>query len=80
LSSKAIAALFFEFEVSIPIGIELAIERPGRLPAYYLLAVLKAGAPRASAQGRHTHVHVERATGRRSPIRLSNDIQSNPNR
>ena len=34
----------------------------------YRLAAFKAGAAQASADGRYTHVYVERATGRPTPI------------
>jgi acyl-CoA thioester hydrolase len=46
----------------------LAVEALGRSSVSYRLAVFKAGAPRAAADGRYTHVYVERATGRPTAI------------
>ena len=37
-------------------------------PSAIVLAVFRAGAPTAAAQGRYTHVYVERASGRPTPI------------
>ncbi|MBV8473704.1 MAG: acyl-CoA thioesterase, partial [Hyphomicrobiales bacterium] len=51
-----------------PIEVGVAIEHLGRSSVRYLLAVFRAGAPIASAQGRYTHVYVERATGRPTAI------------
>jgi len=51
-----------------PVEVGVAVERVGRSSVRYLLAAFKAGAPRASAQGRYTHVYVVRATGKPTPI------------
>jgi len=45
-------------------GVGLAVEAPGRSSVTYRLAVFKAGAATAAADGRYTHVYVERASGR----------------
>ncbi len=50
----------------IEIGVK--VEHLGRSSVRYVLAAFKAGAPRASAQGHYTHVYVNRATGRPTPI------------
>jgi len=42
----------------------LAVEALGRSSVSYRLAVFKAGAATAAADGRYTHVYVERASGR----------------
>ena len=42
----------------------LAVEHLGRSSVNYRLAVFKAGAATAAAEGGYTHVYVERATGR----------------
>jgi acyl-CoA thioester hydrolase len=47
-----------------PIEVGVAVEHLGRSSVRYRLAVFKAGAELASAQGRYTHVYVERASGR----------------
>ena len=44
------------------------VEALGRSSVTYRLAVFKAGAEPAAAEGRFTHVYVERATGRPVPI------------
>jgi acyl-CoA thioester hydrolase len=44
------------------------VEHLGRASVRYLLAAFKAGAPLSSAQGRYTHVYVDRASGRPTPI------------
>ena len=54
------------FPDSVEVGV--AVEHLGRSSVRYVLAVFKAGAPLASAQGRYTHVYVERAGGRPTPI------------
>jgi acyl-CoA thioester hydrolase len=54
------------FPDAIEIGV--AVEEVGRSSVRYLLAAFKAGAPLAAAQGRYTHVYVERATQRPTPI------------
>jgi len=51
-----------------PVEIGVAIEHLGRSSARYRLGAFKAGAPLASAQGLYTHVYVERASGRPTPI------------
>jgi acyl-CoA thioester hydrolase len=51
-----------------PIEVGLAVERLGRSSVRYRLAAFKAGAALASAEGRCTHVYVERATGRPTAI------------
>ncbi len=50
------------------IEIGLKVEHLGRSSVRYVLAAFKMGAPSASAQGRYTHVYVDRATGRPTPI------------
>lgn len=54
------------FPDAVEIGV--AVEHLGRSSVRYLLAAFKAGAPRAAAQGRYTHVYVARATQRPVPI------------
>jgi acyl-CoA thioester hydrolase len=54
------------FPDAIDVGV--AVERLGRTSVQYLVSAFKAGAPRAAAQGRYTHVYVERATQRPTPI------------
>jgi acyl-CoA thioester hydrolase len=48
------------FPDAVEIGV--AVEALGRSSVRYLLSAFKAGAPRAAAQGRYTHVYVERPT------------------
>ena len=43
-----------------PVEVGVRIERLGRTSVNYGLAVFKAGAPNAAAEGRFTHVYVER--------------------
>jgi acyl-CoA thioester hydrolase len=54
------------FPDAIEVGV--AVEHLGRSSVRYLLAVFKAGAEVASAQGRYTHVYVERASGLPTPV------------
>jgi acyl-CoA thioester hydrolase len=54
------------FPDAIEVGV--AVEELGRSSVRYRLAAFKAGAPRAAAQGRYTHVYVARATQRPAPI------------
>jgi acyl-CoA thioester hydrolase len=60
----------FHAALAFPDAIEVgvAVEALGRSSVNYRLAVFKAGAPRAAADGRYTHVYVERATGRPTAI------------
>lgn len=51
-----------------PVEVGVCVERIGRSSVNYLLAVFGAGAPLASAQGRYTHVYVDRASNRPTPI------------
>ena len=51
-----------------PLEIGLAVDHLGRSSVRYRLAAFKAGAARASADARLTHVYIERATGRPTPI------------
>ena len=51
-----------------PVEVGVRIERLGRTSVNYGLAVFKAGAPSAAAEGRFTHVYVERSSGRPTPI------------
>ena len=51
-----------------PIEVGVAVERLGRSSVGYRLAAFKAGAAQASAEGRYTHVYIERATGRPTAI------------
>jgi acyl-CoA thioester hydrolase len=53
------------FPEAIEVGV--AVERLGRTSVRYLVSAFKAGAPLAAAQGRYTHVYVERATQRPTP-------------
>lgn len=50
------------FPDEVEVGVR--VERLGRSSVNYLLAVFKAGAVTASAQGRYTHVYVDRNSGR----------------
>ena len=54
------------FPDAVEVGV--AVEAIGRSSVHYRLAVFKAGAPSAAADGRYTHVYVERATGRPTAI------------
>jgi acyl-CoA thioester hydrolase len=54
------------FPDAIEVGV--TVEALGRSSVRYLLAVFKAGAEKAAAQGRYTHVYVERASQRPTPI------------
>jgi acyl-CoA thioester hydrolase len=56
----------FFSSLSFPDAIEVGVlvEAIGRSSINYRLAVFKAGAGQAAADGRYTHVYVERATGR----------------
>lgn len=60
----------FHSPLSFPDRLEigLTVDRLGRSSARYRLAAFKAGAARASADARYTHVYIERATGRPTPI------------
>ena len=51
-----------------PIEVGVTVEELGRSSVRYLLAVFKAGAEAAAAQGRYTHVYVERASQKPIPI------------
>jgi acyl-CoA thioester hydrolase len=51
-----------------PIEVGVAVDRLGRSSVGYRLGVFKAGAARASADGRYAHVYIERATGRPTAI------------
>ena len=54
------------FPDSIEVGV--TVEELGRSSVRYLLAVFKAGAETAAAQGRYTHVYVERPSQKPIPI------------
>ena len=54
------------FPDAIEVGV--TVEELGRSSVRYIVAAFKAGAPLAAAQGRYTHVYVERATQRPTPI------------
>ena len=54
------------FPDAVEIGV--AVEEIGRSSVRYVLAAFKAGAPSPAAQGRYTHVYVERATQSPTPI------------
>lgn len=56
--------------LSFPDAIEIgvAVEEIGRASVRYRLGVFKAGAALAAAQGRFTHVYVERASQRPTPV------------
>jgi len=47
-----------------PVEVGVTVEHLGRSSVRYLLSVFGAGAPFAAAQGRYTHVYVERASNR----------------
>jgi acyl-CoA thioester hydrolase len=51
-----------------PLEVGVGVEHLGRSSVRYLLAVFRAGAAKASAQGRYTHVYVERGSSRTTPI------------
>jgi len=51
-----------------PVEVGVAVDDLGRSSVRYRLAAFKAGAARASADGRYAHVYIERATGRPTPI------------
>jgi acyl-CoA thioester hydrolase len=51
-----------------PVEVGVRVERLGRSSVNYRLAVFKKGGPSAAAEGRFTHVYVERASGRPTPI------------
>jgi acyl-CoA thioester hydrolase len=51
-----------------PIEVGVAVARLGRTSVQYRVSAFKVGAPLAAAQGRYTHVYVERATQRPVPI------------
>jgi acyl-CoA thioester hydrolase len=50
------------------VEVGVAVGELGRSSVRYLVSAFKAGAPRAAAQGRYTHVYVDRATQRPTPI------------
>ena len=50
------------------IEVGLAVEALGRSSVTYRLAIFRQGGDLAAAQGRFTHVYVERKTGRSVPI------------
>jgi acyl-CoA thioester hydrolase len=54
------------FPDSVEVGV--AVESLGRSSVRYLIGVFKAGAEKTAAQGRYTHVYVERASQRPTPI------------
>lgn len=54
------------FPDAIDVGV--GVEALGRSSVRYLVAAFKSGASRAAAQGRYTHVYVERASQRPRPI------------
>ena len=54
------------FPDAVEVGV--AVEAIGRSSVHYRLAVFKAGASSAAADGRYTHVYVERATSRPTAI------------
>jgi acyl-CoA thioester hydrolase len=60
----------FFASLSYPDRVEVgvAVDKLGRSSVTYRLAVFKAGAETAAAEGGYTHVYVERATGRPAPI------------
>jgi acyl-CoA thioester hydrolase len=60
----------YHSQLSYPDSVEvgLAVAHLGRSSVTYRLAVFKAGAPVASADGGYTHVYVNRATGKSVPI------------
>ncbi|HLJ70660.1 MAG TPA: thioesterase family protein [Roseiarcus sp.] len=61
-------AFFSSLAFPDPIEVGVAVEEIGRSSVRYLLAVFKAGAEKAAAQGRYTHVYVERASRKPTPI------------
>ncbi|NNM71241.1 acyl-CoA thioesterase [Enterovirga aerilata] len=60
---------YFE-SISFPETVEagIAVTALGRSSATYRVAIFKAGGELAAAQGRFTHVYVDRATGRPAGI------------
>src|SRR5579883_1194385 len=61
-------AFFSSLAFPDPIEVGVTVEEIGRSSVRYLLAVFKAGAEKAAAQGRYTHVYVERASQKPTPI------------
>jgi acyl-CoA thioester hydrolase len=51
-----------------PVEVGVTVEHLGRSSVRYLLGVFRAGAETAAAQGRFTHVYVERASNKPTPI------------
>ena len=71
LVAETSCPLFREPALPDPVEVGVAVEHLGRSSVRYRLGVFRAGAPTAAAQGRFTHVYVDRATGKpasRSPI------------
>ena len=66
---------YFE-PIAFPDSVEggLAVEKLGRSSVTYRLAVFKEGAELAAAQGRFTHVYVERASGR--PVEIPGPVRA----
>ncbi len=65
------------------IEIGVSVEHLGHSSVRYLLAAFKAGSLLASAEGRYTHVYVDRASGKPTPIpeghrRFMLDLARNP--
>jgi acyl-CoA thioester hydrolase len=50
------------------IEVGVTVEHIGRSSVRYLVSVFRAGAPTAAAQGHFTHVYVERASNKPTPI------------
>lgn len=61
-------AFFSSLAFPDPIEVGVTVEEIGRSSVRYLLAVFKAGGETAAAQGRYTHVYVERASQKPTPI------------
>jgi acyl-CoA thioester hydrolase len=54
------------FPTAVEVGV--AVEKLGRSSVRYLLAAFEKGAETAAAQGRYTHVYVERTSQKPTPI------------
>jgi acyl-CoA thioester hydrolase len=75
-ASSAIIGLVVESNCSFfsslafpdPVEVGVAVEALGRSSVRYLLGVFEASADKAAAQGRYTHVYVERASQRPTPV------------
>jgi acyl-CoA thioester hydrolase len=61
-------SFFSSIAFPTPVEVGVAVEKLGGSSVRYRLAVFEKGADKAAAQGRYTHVYVERATQKPTPI------------